>query len=785
MFVKWLNDTNTTELALVGGKNASLGEMINHLTELNIQVPNGFVVTSVAYDYFLSQNNLDTIINEILTQIDVDNLASLKSGGQKIRELINSSKMPKEIVEMVDEFYTNLSNQFQSENVDVAVRSSGTAEDMPDASFAGQQDTYLNIHGLQNVIEHIKYCFSSLYTDRAICYRKSMGYLTAKLSVCVQKMVRSDLACSGVAFSLDPDTGFPNIVCINASYGLGEMIVGGRIKPDEYIYFKPTNSCIDKRMGDKSEMMVYCEHDGTKVIGVDIQKRKSYCLNDSQINKLGEWVTNIEAYYCKKFARWCPVDVEWAVDGKNGELYIVQARPETIHSRKTVKKTLETYKLLSSSTPIAQGIAVGDKIATGNIKYVSNIDSPEANQFLEGDILVTEYTDPSFEPLMKIASAIITERGGRTSHAAIVSRELGKIAVVGVENGVKLLSNTSTSTVCCHTGDVGYIYPEKLEYSVEKTDISGVTPKELQTNLMCNIGNPECVFKYYDLPVKGVGLARLEFIIANYIRIHPNALLDYNNLTNKELSTQIDKYLIGTPIDYYVNKLAYGIARIGATFYPHPVIVRFSDFKSNEYRDLLGGNLYEPVEENPMLGFRGCSRYYSPQFKKAFGLECQAIKLVREVMGLTNVIVMLPFCRTVKECQLTLETMAEFGLKRGEHDLQVYLMCEIPSNVILAKEFLKYVDGYSIGSNDLTQLTLGLDRDGGQLTTIGNETNEAVTYLIKKAIKTCKKYGKKIGICGQGPSDIPEFLDFLLEEKIDSISLIPDTIWPTYMRLNS
>ncbi len=783
MLVKWLAETNMSEVSLVGGKNASLGEMINQLNILNIKIPNGFVVTSQAYDLFLKFNKLDNNINNILNEIDVDNLDNLKTKAHQIREMINKGNIPEQLIHEIKNYYDLLCVEYHNENVDVAVRSSSTAEDMPDASFAGQQDTYLNISGIENVITHIKYCFASLYTDRAICYRKSTGYTNAKLSVCIQKMVRSDLACSGVAFSLDPDTGFPDIVCINASYGLGEMVVSGKVKPDEFIYFKPTQSCIDKKMGEKSEIMVYDEHTHTHITHVSKELRNKFCLTDSQIITLGKWVSSIENYYSEKYQKWCPVDVEWAIDGQTNTLFIVQARPETIHSNRGIQQEIITYQLCCNQTlqQLATGIAVGDKIASGKIIYISNMEAPECQLFKNGDILLTEYTDPSFEPLMKIASAIITERGGRTSHAAIVSRELGKIAVVGVNNAVELLNGNVT--VCCHLGDVGIIYNGKLEYKEIKTPINLNNQLQINTKLMCNIGNPESVFKYYNLPVKGVGLARLEFIIANYIRVHPNALLNYNNLDDN-LKQQIDKLTIGynTSIDYYINKLANGIARIACTFYPEPVIVRFSDFKTNEYKDLLGGYLYEPVEENPMLGFRGCSRYYSEEFKKAFGLECEAIKLVRNIYGLNNVVVMLPFCRTIKECQLTLSTMEEFGLRRGDNGLQVYLMCEIPSNAILADEFCQYVDGFSIGSNDLTQLTLGLDRDGGKLTTIGNETDMAVKYLIKRAIKACKRHDKKIGICGQGPSDIPEFADFLIDCGIDTISLIPDTIWTTYMR---
>ena len=803
---KELVETGIHELELVGGKNASLGEMLRSLTTLGIQVPNGFVVTSEAYDIYINYNNLSEKITEIINKTNVDDLVELKRNSLKIRNLIKDGEFPDSLKSEILNRYHNLSNQFTDSNgqsqdcTDVAVRSSGTSEDLPDASFAGQQDTFLNVRGNHQLIEKIKACFSSLYTDRAICYRKTMGFSdkVIKLAVCIQKMVRSDLGSSGVAFSLDPDSGFKNLVVINSSWGLGEMVVSGQVKPDEFIVFKPTlqqeyAAIIDKKIGDKVHKMVYSDDLGkrTKIVHVEQFKQNTFSLEDVKVLQLSKWVSLIEDYYSKKYERWCPVDIEWALDGLTNNLYIVQARPETIHSRKINKKEYIEYNLKEKPEKeniLTKGIAVGSKISKGKVKIVFSMDTREGEEaFQEGDVLVTEYTDPTYEPLMKIASAIITDKGGRTSHAAIVSRELGKTAIVGCENATDVLKNGQEVTADCSVGETGFVYSGELEYDVKKTDLSSLPNiSHINTGIMLNIGNPESVFHHTELPVVGVGLAREEFIIGSAIGVHPNAILNYEKL-DKKLKNQITQKMKGFsyPIDFYIKKLSYGIARIAAAFYPKPVIVRFSDFKSNEYKELLGGDIYEPNEENPMLGFRGCSRYYSESFKEAFGLECKAIKIVREQMGLYNVVVMLPFCRTVDECKKTLDTMKEYGLERGISGLKVYLMCEIPSNVILADEFCKYVDGFSIGSNDLTQLCLGLDRDAGHLTYIGNETNSAVKKMIHKAIKVCKKNNVKIGICGQGPSDIPEFAKFLIEEGIDTISLVPDSIFKTIIDLSN
>jgi len=806
IYLKWLHETGIEEIDLVGGKNASLGEMIKNLKHLNINVPNGFVVTANSYDLFMSHNNLNEKINAIINETNVDDFVCLKRNSLKIRNLITDGDFPETLKLDIVQYYKDLSFKYLDINgvpqayTDVAVRSSGTSEDLPDASFAGQQDTYLNVRGNAHLLEKIKSCFASLYTDRAICYRKTMGFSnnsSIKLSVCVQKMVRSDLGCSGVAFSIDPDSGFKDVIVINASWGLGEMVVSGQVKPDEFIVHKKTlelgySAIIDKTLGDKLNKMVYAdEHDErTKIVQVEQCKQTRFCMDESLILQLAQWTHSIEKYYSNKHNKWCPVDVEWALDGLTNELNIVQARPETIHSRKHnvneyIEHALDCSNDLKSKL-ICTGVAVGSTIGRGKVKLIFNLDTRDCEEFMEGDVLVTEYTDPTYEPLMKKASAIITDKGGRTSHAAIVSRELGKPAIVGCGNATKLLKMNQTVTACCSEGDIGKVFDGLIDYSVKKTNLENVpTLENCNTKLMLNIGNPNNVFKHHNLPVVGVGLAREEFIIANTIGIHPLAILNPDRTTDDiKRFIEIKSRGFSDPRDFYVKRLAYGISRIGATFYPHPVIVRFSDFKSNEYKDLVGGTIFEPNEENPMLGFRGCSRYYSDFFKHAFQLECEAVAYAREIIGLSNVVVMLPFCRTVEECTKTIEMMKQFGLERGINGLKIYLMCEIPANVILADDFCKHVDGFSIGSNDLTQLCLGLDRDAGNLSFIGNETNAAVKIMISSAIKSCKKNGVKIGICGQGPSDIPEFAEFLVNEGIDTMSLVPDSIVKTLFNLD-
>lgn len=790
MYTKWLNETNINEISLVGGKNASLGEMISNLTNLGIDIPNGFIVTTIAYDKFIEDNRLEEKIQEILNNTNIDNNNEVKHASSLIKNLIYNGEFTDIISNEILCKYVELCKIYKDDNVDLAIRSSGSAEDLPDASFAGQQDTYLNVKGFNHVIDKIKSCFASLYNDRAICYRKTINYDSKKikLAVCVQKMVRSDLASAGVAFSLDPDSGFKDIVVINGSYGLGELVVSGEVKPDEFIVFKPTlekgfDAIIDKKLGDKQHKMVYSTNTEkrTQLVSVSDENKYKFCINDDKILLLSKWVTLIEKYYTELKGKWCPMDIEWAIDGNTNKLYIVQARPETIHSKKDSFELVE-YKIKDGQNKklLCEGTAVGDKISCGKAKIILNIN--DDIEFNDGDILVTENTSPDWEPIMRKASGIISTNGSRVSHCAIVSREMGLCCVVGCSDALKILKNDKDITIDCSTGEIGKIYDGFLDYEIIKTNIKDLPT--IKTKLMLNVGQPEQAFHYSKIPNCGVGLAREEFIINNFIKVHPNAILNYNTIDN-EIKLKIDELTVGfnDPIDYYIKKLSYGIARIGAAFYPKDVIVRFSDFKSNEYSNLLGGKYFEPVEENPMIGSRGCEKYWSDKFKKCFEMECQAIKYVREIIGLKNIIVMIPFCRTIDDCKNALSVMKQFGLERGVDGLQVYLMCEIPSNVILAEQFLQYVDGYSIGSNDLTQLTLGLDRDNSLISHLFDERNEAVKIMISMAIKTCKKNNKKIGICGNGPSSMPDFASFLVKEGIDSISLTPDAILKTVKQL--
>ena len=789
MLSKWLKETNIDEVHLVGGKNASLGEMIQNLSSLGIKIPNGFVITADGYDTYMTHNNLFETIASIMREMDIENTDDLKIKGKQIRDLIQCGKIPEQMKVEIVEKYKELSSEYGDICTDVAVRSSGTAEDMPDASFAGQQDTYLNVRGTEELFHCVKLCFASLFNDRAISYRKSMHYdsVNVKLSICVQKMVRSDLSSAGVAFSLDVNSGCKDLIVINGSFGLGEIVVSGQIKPDEFLVFKPTLeqnyfSIIDKTLSPKKQKIVYntdactSKDEKTKLVDVELYKQNTFCTNDVKILQLSKWVVEIEKYYSKKYNKWCPMDIEWGIDGLTDELFILQARPETIHSRKKDTELVE-YKMIQNQEKklILTGIAIGDSISTGKVRKMKSI-ADISNDFQHGDILVTEITDPDWEPIMKKASAIITNKGGRTCHAAIVARELGVTAIVGTINCTELLQDGMQLTVSCAEGDLGYVYEGTLKFDIIKTNINDL-PK-IKTKLMMNVASPNEAFKFAKIPNSGVGLAREEFIINNYIQAHPLALINYNLIKDKEIQQKIKTLTYGynTPIDYFVKKLSYGIARIAAAFYPKDVIVRFSDFKSNEYANLLGGRDFEPHEENPMIGWRGASRYYSESYKEAFGLECQAIKYVREVMGLKNIIVMIPFCRTLTECDKVLEVMKEYGLERGINGLKVYLMCEIPSNVILAEQFCKKIDGYSIGSNDLTQLTLGLDRDSELVAGIYDERNEAVKILLRQVIKVCHENKTKIGICGQGPSDYPDFAEFLVREGIDTISLTPDSV---------
>jgi pyruvate,water dikinase len=785
-----LDSVGLDDIALVGGKCASLGEMLRNLTALGVQIPNGFVITTTAYWQFIEQSGLGVFIQQELARIDFDNVESLRRAGLSIRQAISNARFPKELSQPIIGAYEELSKQYNQPATDVAVRSSATAEDLPDASFAGQQETYLNVRGPAALIDAVRNCFASLFTDRAISYRMTFNYdvSTVGLSVCVQKMVRSDLATSGVAFSLDTESGFKDIVMINASYGLGEMVVQGAVSPDEYLVFKPTRrngaaAIIEKKPGAKDQKMIYGDHGDQRVriIPTEESQRQRFCLTDTHILQLADWVMIIEDYYTNLKKKWCPVDIEWAIDGLSGRLFIVQARPETIHSRKQPGTLIEHR--IDAGAPkklLGKGIAVGDKIASGQVNILYSLDKRTGgHEFKAGDILVTDMTDPDWEPIMKIAAAIITNKGGRTCHAAIVAREMGVPAIVGCGDATKWLSDGQLVTASCAEGEEGYVYAGTIPFTTITTRLDELPA--LQTPVMLNVGSPSTAFNYAHLPHHGVGLAREEFIINNYIQAHPLALLRHRELGDTTLSNAIAQLIRGFADEetFFIHKLAYGIAKIAAAFYPQKVIVRFSDFKSNEYRGLLGGEHFEPVEENPMIGWRGASRYYSDNYRAAFALECKAIKKVREEMGLDNVAVMVPFCRTVGELLRVKAVMAEADLHPGANQLEIYLMAELPSNILMAREFAKHIDGFSIGSNDLTQLTLGLDRDSALVAHLYDERNEAVKSLLRMLISVAKDCGVKVGICGQGPSDFPDFAQFLVEEGIDSISVTPDSFVKT------
>jgi len=786
-----LHKVGMNDIEQVGGKNASLGEMLQNLTQLGIQIPGGFVVTVAAYREFIKYNKLDDEIRQIINDIKLDDIESLRRGGLLARQLLKNAKFPRELSDAIIEKYHELSQVYGQEITDVAVRSSATAEDLPDASFAGQQETYLNVRGPAPLMNAVRNCFASIFTDRAISYRQSFGYdhFSIGLSVCIQKMVRSDLGASGVAFSLDTESGFKDVVVINASFGLGEMIVQGSVSPDEYIVFKPTltkgfSSIVEKKLGNKDKMMVYGDNpdERVKIIHVEKPLQQRYCLGDERIVQLAKWVTKIEEYYSKLKGHWCPMDVEWAVDGLSKELFIVQARPETIHSQKDHNKIIEYVMDDSTSKKaLVRGIAVGDKIGAGKVSILFSLDKrvTEGHEFKPGDVLVTDMTDPDWEPVMKKASAIITNKGGRTCHAAIVARELGVPAIVGCLDATDVLSTGQFVTASCAEGGEGVVYEGDVPFKKIETDLSDLP--QVKTPIMLNVASPDLAFKFSHLPNAGVGLAREEFIINNFIQVHPLALMQHKTLGDEALSAIISKMIMGfeNEEDFFIQKLSYGVAKIAAAFYPNKVIVRFSDFKSNEYYNLLGGKHFEPGEENPMIGWRGASRYYSDAYKAAFGLECKAIKKVREEMGLDNVVVMIPFCRTVDELHKVHDVMKEYGLERGKAGLELFLMAEIPSNIIMAEEFAKHIDGFSIGSNDLTQLTLGLDRDSSLVAHLYDERNPAVKELLRMLIATAKKMKVKVGICGQGPSDFPDFAQFLVELGIDSISVTPDSVMKT------
>ncbi|MFA5050917.1 MAG: phosphoenolpyruvate synthase [Patescibacteria group bacterium] len=808
-------DLTIKDVPRVGGKNASLGEMYQKLTKEGIRIPNGFATTSDAYWYFLDESGLKKEIKEILKGLNVKDMKNLMTRGKKIRELILKSELSQDLKSEIIKFYKNLSKEYGVENVDVAVRSSATAEDLPGASFAGQQETFLNIHGEKELLIAVLKCIASLFTDRAIVYRTEQGFdhLNVALSVGVQKMIRSDLSCSGVMFSCDTESGFADVTVINSSWGLGENVVQGKVSPDEFIVYEPLNKgqfkpIVSKKLGLKEWTMTYDNkgNKSTKNLRTAFEKQNKFTLTDEEVLELARYSVIIEEHYKR------PMDMEWAKDGYDKKLYVLQARPETIQSKRSLD-VLEEYVLSgkegarslargkNTGAPktkfnvLTTGVAIGNRIGTGEANIIKT--AKDISRFKPGQVLVTEMTDPDWVPIMKIAKAIVTDAGGRVCHAAIVSRELGIPCVVGTGNATQKIHQGQKITVSCSEGEQGFVYNGLLPFKIKKTVIKGL--KRPKTKIMMNVGDPEQAFAFGLIPNDGVGLAREEFIINDYIKIHPLALIHYSKIKDKKIKDQIDKITVGysDKVKFYVDKLAEGIAHIGAAFYPKDVIVRFSDFKTNEYANLVGGSLFEPTEANPMIGWRGASRYYGEKFKPAFELECQAIKKVREVMGLDNVIVMVPFCRTVDEAQKVLKVMAEYGLSRGNtksprqsvsgqrksvlKPLKVYVMCEIPSNVILGEEFAKIFDGFSIGSNDLTQLTLGLDRDSALVAHLFDERNEAVKILVKKIIEIAHQYKRKVGICGQAPSDFPDFAEFLVKEGIDSISLNPDTVVKTTM----
>ena len=786
--VLWYKDCGIADVAKVGGKNASLGEMMQHLEPEGIRIPNGFATTAYAYQHFLRTNGLDAALQKLFANLSVENLDEVREVGRKARALILETPFPEDLTQAIREAYGQLCVQYGA-GADVAVRSSATAEDLPDASFAGQHETYLNVRGINALLDACKRCFASIFTDRAFYYRQAHGYdhLAVALSVGVQKMVRSDLACSGVMFSIDTESGFANAVLINASYGLGETVVQGAVTPDEFMVFKPTlkqgyRPILSKTVGTKETKLIYDigGSKATKSVPVAPNERKKYSLHDDEILQLARWACVIEEHYSARNSRYTPMDMEWAKDGVSGELYIVQARPETVKSREE-KFVLESYRLKSPGRRLISGHSVGESIGTGKARII--LDSQHMNEFQDGEILVTNKTDPDWEPIMKKAAAIVTNQGGRTCHAAIIARELGIPAIVGCENATGVLRTGEEVTVSCAEGEVGYVYEGILLFEVAHTSIESL-PK-LRTRIMVNVGNPDDAFSLSFLPNDGVGLARLEFIIANHIQAHPMALLHFDELNDPDAKQKLADLtaLYEKKPDYFVDELARGVGQIAAAFYPKPVIVRLSDFKTNEYAHLLGGRQFEPIEDNPMIGWRGASRYYSEGYRDGFALECRAMKRVREEMGLVNVILMIPFCRTLDEGRAVLAEMEKNGLRRGANGLEVYVMCEIPSNVILADDFFKIFDGFSIGSNDLTQLTLGLDRDSRLLAKLFDERNPAVLQMIQRAIEAARRNGKKIGICGQAPSDYPEFARFLVEQGIDSISLNPDSVLKTMKTL--
>ncbi|MDI1314750.1 phosphoenolpyruvate synthase [Prosthecobacter sp.] len=787
-FIKWFADITIADIPLVGGKNASLGEMVRELSGKGVKVPDGFAITAEAFRHFIREAKLDAFIRSTLADLDTKDMANLSQRGHAVRQAIRGAALPEDLQRLIGETYAQLQGD-SAVPLDVAVRSSATAEDLPDASFAGQQETYLNVQGVAALLETCKRCFASLFTDRAISYRVDKGFDHFKiaLSIGVQRMVRSDLACSGVMFTIDTESGFRDAVLISAAYGLGENVVQGSVTPDEYTVFKTTlktghRPILQKTVGSKEFKLIYDTGGGKMVKNVPVASadRAKLALTDDEVLELARWGCIVEDHYSAKRGHAAPMDLEWAKDGNTGELFIVQARPETVQSRKN-PDVLESYQLRERSAVLVSGRSVGEKIATGHVRVIQS--AQHIGQFQEGEILVTDKTDPDWQPIMKKAAAIITNRGGRTCHAAIVSRELGVPAIVGTEHGTDALKDGQIVTVSCAEGDAGFVYEGALPFDVQRTNLKDLGHP--RTKVMMNLANPEEAFSLSFIPNDGVGLARMEFIISTYIKIHPLALTGFDQLADAAAKTEIERMTAGytDKPQFFVDKLAQGVAMLAAAFYPKDVILRLSDFKTNEYANLIGGNAFEPHEENPMLGFRGASRYYHPRYQGGFALECRAVKKVRDEMGLTNLKVMIPFCRTIEEGRKVQAEMEKHGLKRGENGLEIYVMCEIPSNVILAEEFGDIFDGFSIGSNDLTQLILGVDRDSEIVAPIFDERNAAVKKMIAQVIATCRAKGRKIGICGQAPSDYPEFAQFLVEQGIDSISLIPDTVMKTTLAI--
>ena len=788
-YIRWFNELTIHDVPLVGGKNASLGEMYRELAQQGINIPNGFAVTAEGYRYLLDQASAWEPLHQALDDLNPDDVDDLSRRARKAREIIYAAPLPKELEKQILDAFAQLKQQY-GDDLSVAVRSSATAEDLPTASFAGQQDTYLNVRGGQDLLEACKRCFASLFTDRAIHYRIDQGFDHFKLalSIGIMKMVRSDLSASGVMFSLDTESGFNDVVFITGAYGLGENVVQGAVDPDEFYIHKPTfeqghRAILRRTLGAKKIKMVYSDgrtREATRNTVTSSKERNHFCITDQDVLTLADYAIKIEKHYSQKAGQARPMDMEWAKDGIDGQLYIVQARPETVVSQLR-GMVLEQYSLKENAVPIVTGHAVGSKIATGNARIIEKV--AQLNGFKSGDILVADMTTPDWEPVMKMAAAIITNRGGRTCHAAIIARELGVPAVIGCGDATTVIKDNTPLTVSCAEGDKGKVYSGKLEFMVENTDLSGL--KRPKTKIMINMGNPELAFKTSFLPNDGVGLARMEFIITEYIKAHPMALIHADRVQDVEEQKQLKQLTrnYATAADYFIERLSEGVGTIAAAFYPKPVVVRMSDFKTNEYATLLGGRWFEFEEANPMIGFRGASRYTHPAYAEGFALECAAMKRVREDMGLTNVILMIPFCRRIAEAKRVLDYMTQLGLKRGENGLEIYVMCEIPNNVIQIDAFSQYFDGFSIGSNDLTQLTLGVDRDSAILAEDFDERDPGVKDIIRMAVEGAQRNHKHIGICGQAPSDYPEMAEFLVKIGIDSMSLNPDTVLKTTQRL--